>query len=202
MKLAILDRDGVINQDSSQYIKSASEWRPIDGSINAIARLSKAGFRVFLATNQSGLGRGLFDDSDLTAMHKKMCDLVKQEGGQIERIFFCPHAPSAGCNCRKPATGMLDQLEAYLGHGITDAILIGDSIKDLQLAIAKNCQPILVLTGNGAKTQQKLLDDKLTVNKQPGTDSYTWADIVIYPDLATAVNCLLSNEIDIESSAI
>lgn len=156
MNIVILDRDGVINHDASDYIKSALEWQAIPGSIEAIAALTQAGFRLFVATNQSGLARGLFDASDLAAMHEKMTGLVEAAGGHIERIFFCPHHPKDACNCRKPLTGMLDQLEGYLGFSIAGSFLVGDSRKDLELALAKRCQPLLVLTGNGNATAKQL----------------------------------------------
>ncbi len=155
-QVVILDRDGVINIDSSDYIRSSEQWRPIDGSIEAIARLSKAGFRVFVVTNQSGLARGYFDSTALQAMHDKMSKLVHKAGGRIEKIFHCPHGPDDGCNCRKPATGMLEQLEHYLGQPVTNAWLVGDSLKDMQLAHAKHCKAVLVRTGNGHETEQQL----------------------------------------------
>ena len=177
MPLFILDRDGVINQDSDDYIKSASEWRPIPGSIDAIAKLHQAGYTVVIATNQSGLGRGYFSIDDLEAMHRKMRELVEAAGGYISGIYFCPHLPSAGCQCRKPNTGLLDSIEAEWGS-VEGAPLVGDSLKDLQLAARKNCQPILVRTGKGQKTAQQLSDgQEPSLNQTPA-----------YKDLAEAVN--------------
>ncbi len=163
MNIVILDRDGVINRDSSEYIKSVDEWQPLPGSLNAIAQLSKAGYRVFVATNQSGLARQLFSTKDLDAIHQKMCVAVAEHGGSIEKIFYCPHHPDEACGCRKPATGMLDQLEAYLGRTVANAFLVGDSRKDLELALAKHCRPVLVRTGNGRHTETTLPDGDIKV---------------------------------------
>lgn len=156
MNIVVLDRDGVINHDSPDYIKSAEEWQPIDGSIEAIAAMSKAGFRVFIATNQSGLARGLFTEAQLEAMHQKMQGLVAAADGSVEKIFYCPHLPAENCACRKPATGLLDQLESYLQHSVAGAWLVGDSLKDILLGVAKHCTPLLVLTGNGLKARGQL----------------------------------------------
>jgi len=153
--IVVLDRDGVINEDSDAYVKSADEWQAIPGSIEAIVKLCNSGFRVFVATNQSGIGRGLFDKNTLQKMHDKMNHLVEDAGGEIERIFLCPHTPVDACDCRKPATGMLDELELYLDKSIDGAYFIGDSLSDMQLALSKNCQPLLVLTGKGSLTRNE-----------------------------------------------
>jgi len=152
MKLVVLDRDGVINLDSDQYIKSPEEWKPIPGSLEAIARLTQAGFRVVVATNQSGLGRGLFDMATLNAMHDKMHKAVNQLGGRIDAVFFCPHAQDAGCDCRKPKPGMLREIAARFGLALTGVPVIGDSLRDLQAASAAGARPVLVLTGKGEQT--------------------------------------------------
>ena len=154
MKLVILDRDGVINFDSDQYIKSPSEWRPIPGSIEAIARLSQSGYRIAVATNQSGIGRGLFDMATLNAINDKMMEMVFRQGGRIDALFFCPHTAAEECNCRKPRTGMLDEIAARFHTELKGVPCIGDSLKDLQVAEAVGAQPILVLTGKGQKTQK------------------------------------------------
>jgi D-glycero-D-manno-heptose 1,7-bisphosphate phosphatase len=154
--LVILDRDGVINQDSSEFVKSADEWLPLDGSIAAIARLSVAGFTVVVASNQSGLARGLFDKDALLAMHQKLHDLVAAEGGRVDRIVVCPHDPDEGCSCRKPKPGLLLELGQYYGVALTGVPVIGDSLRDLQAASAADARPILVRTGNGTKTELKL----------------------------------------------
>jgi D-glycero-D-manno-heptose 1,7-bisphosphate phosphatase len=154
MKLVIIDRDGVINRDSEQYIKSPDEWQPIAGSLEAIARFTQAGFRVVVATNQSGLGRGLFDMAALNAMHDKMHKAVNQLGGRIDAVFFCPHAQDAGCACRKPQPGMLLEIAERFNVELGGVPAIGDSLRDLQAASAAGARPILVLTGKGAQTQK------------------------------------------------
>jgi D-glycero-D-manno-heptose 1,7-bisphosphate phosphatase len=154
MKLVILDRDGVINVDSDQYIKSPEEWKPIPGSLEAIARLTQAGFRVVVATNQSGLGRGLFDMATLNAMHNKMHKAVNQLGGRVDAVFFCPHAQDAGCACRKPQPGMLREIAARFGIALEGVPAIGDSLRDLQAASAAGARPVLVLTGKGEQTRK------------------------------------------------
>ena len=155
MKLAILDRDGVINFDSEHYIKSPAEWRPIPGSIEAIARLNQNGYRVAVATNQSGIGRGLFDMATLNAINDKMMELVFRQGGRIDALFFCPHTVAAQCACRKPRTGMFEEIAARFHTDRKGVPAIGDSLKDLQAAEAVGAQPILVLTGKGKKTQEE-----------------------------------------------
>ena len=154
MKLAILDRDGVINYDSDRYIKSPAEWRPIPGAIEAIARLNQGGWRVAIATNQSGIGRGLFDMATLNAINDKMMEMVFRHGGRIDAIFFCPHTPEDGCRCRKPRTGMFEEAAARFHTELKGVPCIGDMLKDLQAGEAVGGQPILVLTGNGRKTQE------------------------------------------------
>jgi D-glycero-D-manno-heptose 1,7-bisphosphate phosphatase len=154
-KLIILDRDGVINEDSVDYIKSADEWQPIPGSLEAIAKLTKAGFQVVVATNQSGLARGYFDGATLQAMHDKMHRLVEQAGGKISAVAFCPHLPDAGCHCRKPNTGLIEMLAEKLNldpQCFLGAPFVGDSFKDLQAATTLGAQPILVKTGKGEQT--------------------------------------------------
>ena len=155
MKLAILDRDGVINLDSDQYIKSPAEWRPIPGSIEAIARLNQSGFRVAVATNQSGIGRGLFDMATLNAINDKMMEMVFRHGGRIDAVFFCPHTAAEECACRKPRTGMLEEIAARFHADLKGVPCVGDSLKDLQAADAVGAQPILVLTGKGERTREE-----------------------------------------------
>ena len=154
MKLIMLDRDGVINQDSDQYIKSPAEWKPVKGSIEAIARLTQGGWRIVVATNQSGIARGLFDMSTLNAIHDVMHRSVIQAGGRIEAIFFCPHAADAGCDCRKPKPGMLRDIERRLNIPLAGVPFVGDSLRDMQAAAAAGARPILVLTGKGRKTRE------------------------------------------------
>ena len=152
MKLAIIDRDGVINYDSDQYIKTPAEWKPIPQSLEAIARLNHAGYRVVVATNQSGVGRGLFDMSTLNAIHDKMYRALANVGGRIDALFFCPHMDENNCNCRKPKPGMLLDIAKRFNVDLKNIPFIGDSLKDLQAAQAVGAKPILVRTGKGEKT--------------------------------------------------
>lgn len=152
MKLVVLDRDGTINHDSDKYIKSPAEWKPIKGSLEAIARLTQAGCRIVVATNQSGIARGLFDMATLNAIHDTMHRAVHQAGGRIDAIFFCPHAADAGCGCRKPRPGMLHEIAERLNVDLGAVPMVGDSRKDIEAAAAAGARPVLVLTGNGRKT--------------------------------------------------
>jgi len=154
-KLIILDRDGVINYDSDQFIKSPEEWRPIPGSMEAVARLNQAGYRVVVATNQSGIGRGLFDMPTLNAIHDKMHKSLAQVGGRIDAIFFCPHSNEADCGCRKPKSGMMLEISARYGMGLVGVPAVGDSLRDLEAAARLGATPYLVLTGKGMRTQEK-----------------------------------------------
>jgi D-glycero-D-manno-heptose 1,7-bisphosphate phosphatase len=177
MKLIILDRDGVINFDSAQFIKSPDEWKPIPGSLAAIARLNYAGYRVVVATNQSGVGRGLFEMDTLNAIHEKMLKALAQVGGRIDAIFFCPHTSADNCACRKPKPGMLIEISNRFNTNLSGVPAIGDALRDLQAAVAVGAKPMLVLTGKGKKTA---IDPELPV----GT--------LIFPDLAAAVAHLLA----------
>ena len=177
MKFVLLDRDGVINFDSDAYIKSVDEWQPIPGSIEAIAALSQAGFEVVVVTNQSGLSRGLFGLDELEAMHAKMRALVEAQGGTIGGIYYCPHLPQDNCGCRKPQTGLLDAVERDYGCAVAGSVLVGDSMKDVELARRKHCRPVLVRSGNGAKTLAALC---------PGGD-----DVRVFDDLAAAAAAIL-----------
>lgn len=153
MKLVILDRDGVINFDSAQFIKSPAEWKPIPGSLEAIAKLNQAGYRVVVATNQSGVGRGLFDMDTLNAIHEKMHKAAAGAGAHIDAVFYCPHAADANCQCRKPKAGMFRRISETLNVNLSGVPAIGDSLRDLQACALMGCQPMLVLTGKGAKTK-------------------------------------------------
>lgn len=155
MKLLILDRDGVINQDSDAYIKSVEEWIPIPGSIEAIAQLSRAGWTVAVATNQSGVARGYYPLETLDAMHARLRELVAEQGGEVGLIVHCPHGPNDGCDCRKPKPGMLKQIAAHYGVPLVGVWFVGDSSGDLEAAQAVDCQPVLVRTGKGETTLAK-----------------------------------------------
>ena len=152
MKLIILDRDGVINQDSDLFIKSVAEWRPIPGSAEAIARLNHAGYRVVVATNQSGISRGLFDTATLNLMHDKMHKLVAQAGGRIDAVFYCPHKNDDHCACRKPAPGMFEEIAKRFRVSLAGVPAVGDSLRDLVASAAMGCQTMVVRTGKGEKT--------------------------------------------------
>lgn len=154
MKLIILDRDGVINFDSDQFIKKPEEWKPIPGSLEAIARLNQADYRVVVATNQSGIGRGLFDMPTLNAIHDKMHKACALVGARIDAVFFCPHTASSDCQCRKPKPGMLEEIVArYNITNLKTVPVVGDSLRDLQCAAELGATPYLVLTGKGLGTQ-------------------------------------------------
>ncbi|MGQ7816465.1 D-glycero-beta-D-manno-heptose 1,7-bisphosphate 7-phosphatase [Metapseudomonas furukawaii] len=157
MKLLILDRDGVINEDSDAYIKCLEEWIPIPGAIAAIARLSRAGWTVAVATNQSGIARGYYDLATLDAMHARLREMVEEQGGELGIIQYCPHGPDEGCDCRKPRPGMLRRIAEHYGVELAGVWFVGDSIGDLDAALAVDCQPVLVKTGKGERTLAKAL---------------------------------------------
>jgi D-glycero-D-manno-heptose 1,7-bisphosphate phosphatase len=190
MKLVILDRDGVINHDRPDYVKSASECQLIAGSIEAIARLSQAGFMVVIATNQSGLARGLFDLDDLEAIHHKITDAVLEAGGSIDAIFYCPHHPDDECKCRKPNTGMLDAIEAEFNGSVSECYFVGDSLRDIQAGLKKGCKLILVKTGNGQKTLEQInAGHAFAVSRVLTLD-----DLIVVNDLAAAATEILCRE--------
>jgi D-glycero-D-manno-heptose 1,7-bisphosphate phosphatase len=166
--LVILDRDGVINRDSEAFVKTPDEWEPIEGSLQAIADLSSAGFEIAVASNQSGVGRKIIDRPALEAIHNKMRRLVREAGGDIGKIVYCPHHPEDGCDCRKPAAGLLRDLSR----------LYGVSLRDIDAAVAAEARPILVLTGNGQKTETELNEQGRTVET--------------FVDLAAAANALIA----------
>jgi D-glycero-D-manno-heptose 1,7-bisphosphate phosphatase len=155
MAFIILDRDGVINFDSDFYIKSPEEWHPIPGSLEAIAKLNRLGYRVIIATNQSGVARELYDLHMLEKIHEKLLLSVQEAGGEIEEIFFCPHHPDEKCPCRKPQTGMILEIQKKYGMDLSETFFVGDSITDMHAAISAGCKPLLVMTGNGKKTVEK-----------------------------------------------
>ncbi|MDF1780816.1 MAG: D-glycero-beta-D-manno-heptose 1,7-bisphosphate 7-phosphatase [Alcanivoracaceae bacterium] len=162
MKLVILDRDGVINEDSDDFIKSPAEWIPLPGSAEAIAKLNDAGYKVVVATNQSGVGRGYFSLDTLDAIHEKMCAHIAAAGGELTGIFFCPHAPDEGCDCRKPKAGMIDQITARFSLNNADGVpIVGDSLRDLECGVARGCTPVLVTTGKGQRTLEKGIPESL-----------------------------------------
>lgn len=177
MKLIILDRDGVINQDSDDYIKSTDEWQAIPGSLEAIARLTHNGYRIVVASNQSGLARGKLTIETLNAIHHKMHDQISRYGGVIEAVFFCPHGPDDGCSCRKPEPGLYNEIARRLHVSLEGVISIGDKLSDVEAARTAGASPVLVKTGKG----QSIVDN----NELPD-------DVPVYDDLAAAVDELIS----------
>ena len=175
--LIVLDRDGVINRESRDFVKSADEWQPLPGSIEAIGRLSRAGYTIAVASNQSGLARGLFDAPALEAIHAKLHMLVAEAGGTVDSIVYCPHGPDDGCNCRKPRPGLLQQLARHYKVELTGVPVVGDSLRDLEAALVVGARPILVRSGNGAQTETRLPED--------------WQTIEVYDDLAAAADALI-----------
>nr|WP_315489400.1 D-glycero-beta-D-manno-heptose 1,7-bisphosphate 7-phosphatase [uncultured Rhodoferax sp.] len=182
MKLVILDRDGTINEDSADFVKSPSEWEPLPGALEAIARLNHAGWHVVVATNQSGLGRGLFDVASLNAMHAKMHTMLAAVGGRVDAIFYCPHAPDEGCRCRKPEPGLFEQIGERYGMDLQGVPAVGDAPRDLVAAVAAGCAPHLVLTGKAAPYADRSLPEGYPV------------DTVVHADLAAFADYLVQQE--------
>ena len=182
MKLVILDRDGTINVQSDDFIKSAEEWQPLPGALEAIAQLNHAGWHVVVVSNQSGLGRGLFDVAALNAMHTKLHKQLAAVGGRIDAIFYCPHSPEEKCNCRKPLPGLFEQIGERYGVDLKQVPTVGDNLRDLQAGVAAGCEPHLVLTGKGAQHRGQVLP--------PEYPAGTW----IHEDLAAFVRFILERE--------
>lgn len=177
MRLLIVDRDGVINEDSPDFIKTPAEWRPIPGSLEALAAATQMGFSIFVVSNQSGLARGLIDIEQLHRIHTLMLSEVKRCGGRIDAILFCPHGPDDGCRCRKPRPGMLESIADRTGASLRDAIFVGDRLSDLEAARAAGARAVLVETGHGRSTLSKL----------PAHER-----LAVYPNLAAVINRLRS----------
>ena len=184
LKLIILDRDGTINEDRDDYVKSPDEWVPIPGALEAIARLNHAGWHTVVATNQSGLARGLFDTSALNAVHTKMNQALAKVGGRIDAVFFCPHGPSEVCRCRKPLPGLFEMIAERYGVELADVPLVGDTLRDLEAGAAVGCQPHLVRTGKGARLDEEQLE--AIVEKVPSAQ--------VHADLAAFAEHLIRNQ--------
>lgn len=180
MKLVILDRDGVINYDSDKYVKSPEEWKAIPGSIEAISRLHREGYHVVVATNQSGVARGLFDLNVLSKIHNKMLEAIRTEGGEIEGIFFCPHGPDDGCHCRKPLSGLFDEIADRLKVNLRGLYAVGDTERDVVAARSVGMRPVLVRTGKGDRTLKK--------NKQMD-------GVIVLDNLAAFADALISGNL-------
>ena len=181
-RLAILDRDGVINADSDAFVRSVAEWRPLPGSIEAIAALHRGGFTVTVATNQSGIGRGLFPRAAVHGMHRKLRRLVRAAGGDIAAIAMCPHRPDEGCDCRKPGTAMLQRLARRTGLPLRGALVVGDALRDLEAGAAVGAECWLVRTGKGRRTLASVADDPPA----------WWPDVRVAADLAAVVDRVLA----------
>jgi D-glycero-D-manno-heptose 1,7-bisphosphate phosphatase len=181
-KLVILDRDGTINYDRDDYVKSAEEWQPLPGAIEAIARLNHSGWHVVIASNQSGLGRGLFDVGTLNQMHEKMNKLLASEGGRVDAIFYCTHTPEDRCQCRKPLSGLFQQIGERYGIDLHGVPAVGDSLRDLQACFELGCEPHLVLTGKGEQYRHVDLPQDFPINT------------ITHPDLSACVEWLLNKE--------
>lgn len=179
MKLCILDRDGTINIDSAEFVKSPNEWRPLSGALEAIAKLNHAGWHVVVATNQSGLGRGLFDVVALNAMHAKMHTMLAAVGGRIDAIFYCPHAPDDNCRCRKPEPGLFEQISERFGVDLRGMPGVGDSARDLIAGAAVGCVPHLVLTGKAAAYKGRELPDSFPAGTIVHEDLGAFADYLV-----------------------
>jgi D-glycero-D-manno-heptose 1,7-bisphosphate phosphatase len=184
VKLIILDRDGTVNEDRDDYVKSPDEWVPIPGSLEAVARLNHAGWHTVIATNQSGLGRGLFDMAALNAMHLKMNQQLAGLGGRIDAVFFCPHAPDEGCSCRKPAPGLIELIGERYGVHLEEVPVVGDSLRDLQAGQALGCPLHLVRTGKSAhlNAMQIVQMRELVPNMQVHADLAAFAESLIRQD--------------------
>ena len=185
MQLIVLDRDGVINQESADFIKSPEEWLPIKGSLEAIARLSQANYHVVVLTNQSGVARGLLSADMLGKIHVRMIDYIHQHGGKIQSVLFCPHHPDDGCECRKPKAGLYKELGSRLGVSFKGMFSVGDSVRDLQAAKLAGATPVLVKTGNGKKSLKEI---------HSNTD-LDLAETLVFDSLAAFTDALLNNEI-------
>lgn len=182
MNLVILDRDGTINEDSDDYVKSEAEWKPLPGALEAIAKLNHAGWHVVVASNQSGLGRGLFDVAALNAMHAKMHKLLATAGGRVEAIFYCPHAPDQTCRCRKPMPGLFEQIGERYGITLKGVPTVGDSARDLVAGATAGCEPHLVLTGKSAQLRGQALPDSFPAGTRVHESLLAFADYLVSRD--------------------
>lgn len=188
MKLVVLDRDGTINEDREDFVKSAEEWQALPGAIAAIARLVHAGWRVVVATNQSGLARGQFDMHTLNAMHAKLHKLLALQGARVDAIFYCPHLPEDACNCRKPQSGLFEQIRDRFHVDMRQVPTVGDSLRDLQAGARLGCPTHLVLTGKGAVHRGRPLPDSFPAGTQVHEDLPAFADYLLAQTAAVAAS--------------
>ncbi len=179
MKLIILDRDGTINEMGDEFVQSPDEWQPLPGALDAIARLNHAGWHVVVVSNQAGLGRGLFDVDTLNAIHTKMHKMLSAVGGRVDAVFYCPHAPDEACHCRKPASGLFEQIGERYGIELAGVPTAGDSARDLVAGASVGCEPHLVLTGNGAVHRGRQLPDAFPPTTRVHEDLGAFADYLI-----------------------
>lgn len=179
MKIVILDRDGTINEDSAAFIKTPDEWMPLPGALEAIARLNHAGWHAVIASNQSGLGRGLFDVATLNAMHAKMNKMLAAVGGRVDAVFYCPHAADEGCHCRKPMPGLFEQIGERYGVDLKGVPVVGDSMRDLVAGVTVGCEPHLVLTGKGAAYRGRVLPATFPADTRVHEDLAAFADYLV-----------------------
>ena len=186
-KIIILDRDGTINRDSDDYIKSPEEWQPLPGALEAIARLSQAGWHLVIASNQSGLGRGLFDVATLNQVHDRMNKMLSATGGRIDAIFYCPHAPTDGCNCRKPMPGLIEQIAERFGLEMQGVSFVGDTLNDMMAATAAGCVPHLVLTGKSEALRGQALPPVFPAGTQMHLDLNAFVDVLLKKSVEPAL---------------
>ena len=186
MKLVILDRDGTLNQDSAEFIKTPEEWLPLPGALEAIARLNHEGWHVVIASNQSGLGRGLFDVSMLNAIHAKMHKMLAAVGARVDAVFYCPHAPDEGCHCRKPEPGLFEQIGERYGLDLHGVPTVGDTARDVLAGVRVGCELHLVLTGKGATYRGRRLPHNFPKTTQVHEDLAAFADFLIARDTEKA----------------
>ncbi len=179
MKLVILDRDGTINQESAELADSPEAWQPLAGALDAIARLNHAGWHVVIASNQSGLGRGLFEVATLNAIQARMHKMLAAAGARVDAIFYCPHAPDEGCHCRKPEPGLFEQIGERFGVELSGIPAVGDSLDDMLAAVAAGCEPHLVLTGQGAAFRGRALPDTFPVGTRVHADLAAFAEFLV-----------------------
>lgn len=180
-RLVVLDRDGTLNEDPEDFLRGADDWRPLPGALEAVARLNQAGWRVVVASNQTGLGRGLFDVATLNEIHARMHRLMTQAGARVEAVFFCPHAPEDACDCRKPQPGLFHQISQRFSVPASQMVAVGDSVRDAQAAVAAGCEGHLVLTGQSYRHRDGSLPVGLPATTRVHVDLLAFVDALVSP---------------------